>query len=76
METDHALAIGCDRVEQSLAHRRGTLGTMMVGSGHPVGMRKRENLRRIAFMTMIPNAARKASSEDRFSSMPPSSPQQ
>jgi hypothetical protein len=43
METDDALAVGCELVEQGLAHRRGTLGIMMVGSGHPVGMRKRND---------------------------------
>ena len=32
MEPDDALAVGCDLVEQSLAHRRGTLGIMMVGT--------------------------------------------
>jgi hypothetical protein len=43
METDAALTVGCELVEQGLAHRRGTLGIMMVGSGHPVGMRKRND---------------------------------
>ena len=33
METDDALAVGCELVEQGLAHRRGTLRIMMVGGG-------------------------------------------
>jgi hypothetical protein len=28
METDAALTVGCELVEQGLAHRRGTLGIM------------------------------------------------
>ena len=35
MEADHALAVGCEFVEQGLAHRRDTLRIMMVGGGHP-----------------------------------------
>ena len=42
METDHALTVGRELVEQGLAHRRGTLWIMMVGGGHPLRMRKRD----------------------------------
>ena len=43
METDHALTVGRELVEQGFAHRRGTLRIMMVSGGHPVGVRKRDD---------------------------------
>jgi hypothetical protein len=35
METDDALTLGCELVEQGLAHRRSTLWIMMIGAPPP-----------------------------------------
>ena len=40
VKADDALTVSCELVEQGLAHCCGALWIMMIGSGHPLRMRK------------------------------------